>query len=394
MGDLMDEGLLRALVPQVITALLRRGADFAAAEDAVQEALIDALRTWRDNPPRDPRAWLTTAAVHRLTDAVRSEAARRQREERVDDEPEPGPTEQADDTLLLLFLCASPELSPASAVALTLRAVAGLTTRQIADAFLVPEATMAQRISRAKATLRDRRLHAPADVAVVLHVLHLVYTTGHVSDDGLAREAIRLTRQLVLASREPEVRGLLALMLLHHARHRARVVDGRVVPLDEQDRSRWDRAQIGEGVAILQGALGESRRGRFQIEAAIAALHDDAATAAETDWPQVLAWYDELVGLSRDPVRDDPAAVLSRAVAVGHVLGASAGLLEVDRVEPVLRDRWKVLAVQGYLLRMAGDLPEAAQAYARAAERCPSTQERDHLVRQAALALAGGARGM
>ena len=252
---------------------------------------------------------------------------------------------------------------------------------------------MAQRISRAKRTVSDRRLHRPADVAVVLHVLHLVYTTGHVSDLDLAREAIRLARQLVLASDEPEVRGLLALMLLHHARHRARVVDGRLVPLDEQDRSLWNRDEISEGVEILQGALAQTRRGQFQIEAAIAALHDDAENAAETDWPQVLAWYDELVGLTRDPVRDDPAAVLSRAVAVGHVLGPSAGLLEVERVEPVLRDRWKVLAVQGYLLRMAGDLEEAATAYARAAERFPSTLERDHLVRQAARARAAGSAG-
>jgi RNA polymerase sigma factor (sigma-70 family) len=385
-----DEGLLRALVPQVLAALMRRGADFAGAEDAVQDALLDALQTWPERPPRDPRAWLTTAAVHRLTDMARSEAARRRREEAVQDEPEPGPTEQADDTLLLLFLCASPELSPVSAVALTLRAVAGLTTREIADAFLVPEATMAQRISRAKRTLRDRRLDQPADVAVVLRVLYLVYTAGHVGRDDLALEAIRLTRQLVLASSEPEVRGLLALMLLHHARHRARVVDGRLVPLDEQDRSRWDHAEIAEGVAILQGALAEERRGRFQVEAAIAALHDDAETADETDWPQILAWYDELVGLSPDPVRDDPAAVLSRAVAVGHVLRPSAGLLEVERVEPVLRDRYKVLAVQAYLLRMAGDLDAAADAYARAADRCPNTLERDHLVRQAARTRAGG----
>ncbi|WP_231918364.1 RNA polymerase sigma factor [Microlunatus sagamiharensis] len=396
MTEPMDEGLLRALVPQVITALLRRGADFASAEDAVQEALIDALRTWPTDPPRDPRAWLTTAAVHRLTDAARSEVARRRREERVDEEPEPGPTEQADDTLLLLFLCASPELSPTSAVALTLRAVAGLTTREIADAFLVPEATMAQRISRAKATLRDRRLDAPADVAVVLHVLHLAYTTGHQGSDerhDLAREAIRLTRQLVLASPEPEVRGLLALMLLHHARHRARVVDGRLVPLDEQDRALWDRAEVAEGVRILQGALGEHRRGRFQVEAAIAALHDDAATSGETDWPQILSWYDELLALSVDPVRDDPAAVLSRAVAVGHVLGASAGLLEVERVGPELKGRHRVDATRAYLLRLAGDLPAAAEAYARAAERCTSTLERDHLVRQAALAQAAGPAG-
>jgi RNA polymerase sigma factor (sigma-70 family) len=384
-----DEGLLRALVPQVLAALMRRGADFAAAEDAVQDALLDALRSWPERPPRDPRAWLITSAGHRLVDAVRSDAARRRRQEAVQDEPEPGPTEQADDTLLLLFLCASPELSPASAVALTLRAVAGLTTREIADAFLVPEATMAQRISRAKRTVRDRRLDQPADVAVVLHVLHLVYTAGHVGRDDLAVEAIRLTRQLVLTSSEPEVRGLLALMLLHHARHRARVVDGRLVPLDEQDRSRWNRDEIAKGVAILQGALAESPRGRFQIEAAIAALHDDAETADETDWPQILAWYDELVGLSPDPVRDDPAAVLSRAVAVGHVLGPSAGLAEVERVEPVLQDRYKVLAVQAYLLRMAGDLRAAADAYARAADRCPSTLERDHLVRQAARARRG-----
>ena len=392
MGDLMDEGLMRALVPQVITALLRRGADFASAEDAVQDALVDALRTWPANPARDPRAWLTTAAVHRLTDAVRSEAARRRREERVEEEPAHGPTEQADDTLLLLFLCASPELSPASAVALTLRAVAGLTTAEIAEVFLVPEATMAQRISRAKRTLRDRRLERPADVAVVLHVLHLVYTTGHVGREGagdeLAREAIRLTRQLVLASREPEVRGLLALMLLHHARHRARVVDGRLVPLDEQDRARWDRAEITEGVRVLQGALAEGRHGRFQVEAAIAALHDDAASADETDWPQILSWYDALLALSEDPVRDDPAAVLSRAVAVGHALGPSAGLLEVEHVEPALRDRHRLLATRAYLLRLAGDLDAAAEAYAKAADRCTSTLERDHLVRQAALARA------
>jgi RNA polymerase sigma factor (sigma-70 family) len=379
-----DEGLLRTLVPQVLAALMRRGADFAAAEDAVQDALLDALRTWPERPPRDPRAWLITSAGHRLTDAVRSEAARRRRQEAAKDEPEPGPTEQADDTLLLLFLCASPELSPASAVALTLRAVAGLTTREIADAFLVPEATMAQRISRAKRSLRDRSLDQAADLAVVLHVLHLVYTAGHVGRGDLAVEAIRLTRQLVLASSEPEVRGLLALMLLHHARHRARVVDGRLVPLDEQDRSRWHHDEIAKGVAILQGALAEGPRGRFQIEAAIAALHDDAETADETDWPQILAWYDELVGLSPDPVRDDPAAVLSRAVAVGHVLGPSAGLAEVERVEPVLQDRYKVLAVQAYLLRMAGELESAADAYARAADRCPNTLERDHLVRQAA----------
>ncbi len=256
---------------------------------------------------------------------------------------------------------------------------------------------MAQRISRAKRTLRGRRLDRPGDLAVVLHVLYLVYDAGHAGRVDLAAEAIRLARQLTLATDEPEARGLLALMLLHHARLPARTDDaGRLVPLDRQDRTRWDTAQVAEGVRVLQSALAaqtdERPPGRYQVQAAIAALHDDAASAAETDWPQVLAWYDDLVALSADPVRQDPAAVLGRAVAVGHVLGAAAGLRETDRLRGVLDDRHRWHAVRGYLHELAGDLPAAASAYAEAARRATNAAERDHLVLEASRARAGRAR--
>ena len=366
----VDEGQLRALVPQVLGALIRRGEDFSAAEDALQDALVEAVRVWPEAPPRDPRSWLTTVAGRRLVDARRSDAARRRRERTVQDEPPAGHPEQADDTLLLLFLCCHPDLTPASAVALTLRAVAGLTTREIAEAFLVPEPTMAQRISRAKRSLQGRPLDRPGDLALVLNVLYLVYTSGHTGRVDLAAEAIRLTRQLELASADPEVRGLLALMLLHHARLPARFdATGALITLDEQDRTRWNASEIAEGVGILQAALADGRRGRYQVQAAIAALHDDARSAEETDWPQVLDWYDELIGFVADPVRDDPAAVLSRAVAVGHVLGPPAGLREVDRVAAVLGDRYRLLAVEAYLHELAGDLPTAAGRYVDAAAR-------------------------
>jgi RNA polymerase sigma factor (sigma-70 family) len=366
-----DESALRAIVPRVLAGLVRRGEDFDAAEDALQEALLEALRVWPEHPPRDPRRWLTTVATRRLVDARRSEAARHRREETICARPRPAATEEGDDTLFLLFCCCHPDLAPASQVALTLRAVAGLTTGEIADAFYVPEATMAQRISRAKRTLRGRRLDLPGDLAVVLRVLYLVYTAGHAGRVDLAGEAIRLARQLTLTTEEPEARGLLALMLLNHARLPARFdPEGRIVTLDRQDRGLWDAREIAEGVRVLQSALAlqtEDRPpGRYQVEAAIAALHDDAASAAETDWPQILAWYDDLVALTDDPVRRDPAAVLGRAVAVGHVLGAAAGLHETD-----------------------GDLPAAATAYAEAAHRATNVAERDHLVRQAARARAG-----
>src|SRR3954470_12066922 len=260
----LDEGALRALVPRVLAGLVRRGEDFDAAEDALQEALLEALRVWPEHPPDDARAWLTTVATRGLGDARRSEAARQRREEATYAEPRaggPGPDE-GDDTLFLLFCCCHPDLPPASQVALTLRAVGGLTTREIADAFFVPEGTMAQRISRPKRALAGppaRRLDEPGALAVVLRVLYLAYTAGHghgPTRPDLAGEAIRLTRQLTLATEEPEARGLLALMLLNHARLPARLdAEGRIVTLDRQDRSLWDTRQIAEGVRVLQSAL-------------------------------------------------------------------------------------------------------------------------------------------
>ncbi len=387
----VNDGELRALVPGVLAGLVRRGEDFDAAEDALQEALLEAIRVWPEHPPLEPRRWLTAVAVRRLIDARRSESARRGREDAIHAQSDAAPprTETGDDTLFLLFCCAHPELAPASQVALTLRAVGGLTTREIADAFYVPEATMAQRISRAKRALRGRRLDAPGDLAVVLRVLYLIYTTGHGGRGDLAGEAIRLARQLTLATDEPEARGLLALMLLNHARIPARLDGaGRIVPLDRQDRGRWDTTEIAEGVRILQSALVHDRPGRYQIEAAIAALHDDAATAAETDWPQILSWYDDLVALTDDPVRHDPAAVLGRAVAVGHVVGPSAGLGEADRLGDVLGERHRWHAARGYLHELGGDLAAAAAAYSEGARRATDVTERAHLVRQAARARA------
>jgi RNA polymerase sigma factor (sigma-70 family) len=392
----LDESALRALVPRVLAGLVRRGEDFDAAEDALQEALLEALRVWPERPPRDPPAWLATVATRRLVDARRSEAARHRREEVTYDEPPPAATEEGDDTLFLLFCCCHPDLAPASQVALTLRAVGGLTTREIADAFYVPEATMAQRISRAKRTLRGRRLDQPGDLAVVLRVLYLVYTAGHAGRVDLAGEAIRLARQLNLATEEPEARGLLALILLNHARLPARFdSEGRIVTLDQQDRGLWDAREIAEGVRVLQSALAVQRPGRYQIEAAIAALHDDAASPEETDWPQILAWYDDLVALTDDPARQDPAAVLGRAVAVGHVLGADAGLRETGQLHEVLGDRHRWYAVRGHLHELSGDLPAAAAAYAEAARLVTNVAERDHLVvRQATFAVLTTARSL
>lgn len=385
----LDEGAMRALVQRVLAGLIRRGEDFDAAEDALQEALIEALRVWPGHRPREPHAWLTTVATRRLVDARRSEAARHRREEARYDVPRPTVTDEGDDTLFLLFCCCHPDLAPASQVALTLRAVCGLTTGEIADAFYVPEATMAQRITRAKRALKGRRLNQPGDLAVVLRVLYLVYTAGHAGRLDLAGEAIRLTRQLTLATDEPEARGLLALMLLNHARLPARFdSEGRIVTLDQQDRSLWDTREIADGVRVLQSALAFQRVGRYQIEAAIAALHDDAATAGETDWPQILAWYDDLVALTEDPAGDNPAAALGRAVAVGHVRGAAAGLHEAYLLRDVIGDRHRWHAVLGHLHELGGDFSAAAKAYAEAAHRATNVAERDHLLRQAVRVLA------
>ncbi|MGB3329491.1 MAG: DUF6596 domain-containing protein, partial [Thermomicrobiales bacterium] len=292
----MNETLLRELVPAVIGILVRRGADFASAEDAVQEALIRALQTWPDDPPRDPKGWLVTAAWNRFLDAVRADASRRAREQVVAAEPLPDAVPTTDDTLRLYFLCAHPSLSQGSAVALTLRAVGGLTTRQIATAYLVSEATMAQRISRAKRRLAGMPLDRAGDLGTVVRVLYLVFNEGYSGELDLAAEAIRLTRQLASLTDDPEVAGLLALMLLHHARRASRTgADGRLIPLAAQDRSLWDTRLIAEGVTILQAALARDRLGEYQAQAAIAALHADAPSTAETDWVQIVEWYDELL---------------------------------------------------------------------------------------------------
>ena len=375
----MDEAELRGLIPGVLTVLVRRGADFAAAEDAVQNALVEALRAWAAGPPRDPKGWLVTVAWRKFLDQARSDAARVRREDRTGKEPAPGPVPAVDDTLRLYFLCAHPSLTPASAVALTLRAVGGLTTRQIAEAYLVPEATMAQRISRAKRTVSgaEGRFDRPGDVSTVLRVLYLVFNEGYSGDIDLAAEAIRLTRQLAAVIDHPEVAGLLALMLLHHARRAARTApDGSLVPLAEQDRGQWDTGAIAEGVAILQAALARDQLGEYQAQAAIAALHADAPTAEETDWVQIVEWYDELVRLTGSPV-----VRLNRAVAVGRADGPRAGLAELAALDDSLP---RYAAVAAYLHELDGDLATAALLYAEAARKAPGLAERDHLTRQAA----------
>jgi len=372
-----DEAVLRTLTPTVIGILVRRGASFAAAEDAVQDALVEAVRGWPDNPPRDPKGWLVTVAWRKFLDAARADTSRQRREVLVEGEPVPEPGEAVDDTLQLYFLCAHPSLTPASAVALTLRAVGGLTTRQIAQAYLVPEATMAQRISRAKRTVSDVRFTQPGDVATVLRVLYLVFNEGYSGDVDLAAEAIRLTRQLAARITHEEVAGLLALMLLHHARRPARTrADGGLVPLAEQDRGRWDTRLIAEGVAVLQAALARDRLGEFQAQAAIAALHADARTAEETDWVQIVEWYDELLRLT-----DNPVARLNRAVAVGEADGPRAGLAALAGLDPALP---RHTAVAAYLHERDGDPVTAARLYAEAARAAPNLPERDHLTRQAA----------
>ena len=373
----MNEKLLRSLIPAVTSVLVRRGADFAAAEDAVQEALIRALATWPDQPPADPHGWLITVAWRKFLDTTRADSARQARETRAESEPPPGTAEAADDTLQLYFLCAHPSLTPASSVALTLRAVGGLTTRQIAAAYLVPEATMAQRISRAKRTVSGVHLGDPGDLATVLRVLYLIFNEGYSGDVDLAEEAIRLARQLTAMTGDEEASGLLALMLLHHARRAARTTPGgALVPLADQDRSRWDTALIAEGVAILQAALARDRLGEYQAQAAIAALHADAQHPAETDWVQIVEWYDELVRLTGSPV-----VRLNRAVAVGEADGAQAGLAALEPVDPAIPRR---TAVEAYLLERAGDLEQAAELYAEAARAATSLPERDHLTREAA----------
>ena len=367
----MPDVELRELVPHVLSVLVRRGADFATAEDAVQEALVRALAAWETEMPAEPTGWLITVAWRAFLDMTRSETARRDREVRYDDEPPAGAIPGADDTLHLYFLCAHPDLTPSSAVALTLRAVGGLTTRQIAQAYLVPEPTMAQRISRAKSTVNRAGVERPGDVRTVMRVLYLVFNEGYSGDVDLAAEAIRLTRQLAVLVDDAEVHGLLALMLLHHGRRRSRTrPDGSIVPLAEQDRSQWDRELIAEGIVIVQAALARDRLGEYQAQAAIAALHADASRVEETDWVQIVEWYDELLRFA-----DTPIVRLNRAVAVGEADGAPAGLAALAEVdEHVPRHD----AVAAYLHEKNGELELAARLYACAARNAPNLAEHDH----------------
>ncbi|HEY7198888.1 MAG TPA: sigma-70 family RNA polymerase sigma factor [Candidatus Dormibacteraeota bacterium] len=403
------EDLLRQLAPQVLGALVRRNGQFDACEDAVQEALLAAAVRWpEDGVPDNPRGWLVTVASRRLTDQQRAEVARRRREATAATlvpahelhAPPPGEDQPGDrdDTLTLLFLCCHPALTPASQVALTLRAVGGLTTAQIARAFLVPEATMAQRISRAKASIKSTgipfRMPPEAERAdrlrVVLHVLYLVFNEGYTATSGpdlqrtdLTREAIRLTRDVHrLLPDEGEVAGLLALMLLTDARRPARVRDdGALVPLADQDRARWDQASIREGVALITDTLRRAPVGPYQLQAAIAAIHDEAATAEDTDWPQILALYDLL-----ERVGPNPMVTLNRAVAVGMVRGprAALDLLATLEADERLAGHHRLDSVRAHLLEMAGDLPAARDAFQLAARRTTSLPEQRYLQARAA----------
>ncbi|MEU8925464.1 DUF6596 domain-containing protein [Kitasatospora sp. NPDC048545] len=408
-GGAPVEGLLRELAPQVLGVLVRRhGGAFDACEDAVQEALLAAALQWpTDGVPANPRGWLVTVADRRLIDRVRSESARRRREEALAlatpqaallapaaDATDPA----ADDSLALLFLCCHPSLSVPSRIALTLRAVGGLTTAQIAAAFLVPEATMAQRISRAKQTLRAAggRLalsegeSGAARLGEVRQVLYLIFNEGYTASGGeeltaprLAAEAIRLSRLLLrLTPGDAETTGLLALMLLTDARRPARTGPyGELVPLEEQDRGRWDRGPLGEGLELIDAALPGGQPGPYQVQAAIAAVHSEAATAEDTDWPQILALYDLLLRFDANPM-----AALGRAVAVAMVHGPSAGLALLDELaaDRRLARHHRLLAVRAHLLDRLGTDPSAtARTYREAAARTSSAPERRYLTARA-----------
>jgi RNA polymerase sigma factor (sigma-70 family) len=391
----LDE-LLRELAPQVLGIVVRRYGDFDLAEDAVQEALIAATQHWtRDGIPENPRGWLLQTAGRKLTDIHRSEQARRRREQvaMTDDLPEVPDT---DDTLRLLFLCCHPALTPGSAVALTLRAVGGLSTAEIARAFLVPEATMAQRISRAKQTIAGERFAMPDDdsraqrLQEVLKVLYLVFNEGYASTAGadlvrvdLGAEAIRLTRLLSAAvPGDGEVTGLLALMLLTDARRPARTGPaGELVPLAEQDRALWDRGQIAEGVALAARAMSGGVVGEYQLQASIAAVHDAAGTADETDWAQILRLYG-LLG----KVVDSPVVRLNGAVAAAMVHGPAAGLELLVPLEERLEGSYRLDAVRGHLYERLGDSARAAEHFSRAARRTTSLPEQRYLAGKAAQA--------
>jgi RNA polymerase sigma factor (sigma-70 family) len=404
------EDLLRGLAPQVLGSLVRRYGHFDLSEDAVQEALLTAALQWPEQGiPESPRGWLITVASRRLADELRSDKARRRREERAaaglprDEhvEPPPGAEDvpiEEDDTLTLFFLCAHPALSPASQLALTLRAVGGLTTAEIARAFLVPEATVAQRISRAKQTIKASRIPfslPPKDeraerLKVVLHVLYLIFNEGYTASSGpdlqrseLTSEAIRLAREVRrLLPEDGEVAGLLALMLLTDARRTARTrADGSLVPLAEQDRELWNDDLIEEGLALVTDALARTALGPYQLQAAIAAVHDEAARAEDTDWPQILALYAMLERISSNPM-----ITLNHAVAVAMVRGPEAGLVLLGTLDEDRRvaEHHRLEAVRAHLLEIAGDHSAARASYRQAARRTTSLPERRYLEARAA----------
>jgi RNA polymerase sigma factor (sigma-70 family) len=400
------EHLLRELAPQVLGVVARRFRDFSSAEDAVQEAMLAAFRQWPgEGIPENPRGWLIRVASRRMTDTVRREMARRQRETAMTTEEEPAiePAEidsdmDPEDTLVLLFMCCHPALSASSAIALTLRAVGGLTTAEIANSFMVPEATMAQRISRAKQSIKVSkvafRLPTPQErkerLPAVLHVLYLIFSEGYASSIGmqlqrldLAREAIRLTRSArTLLPEDAEVAGLLALMLLTDARRAARTgPHEELIPLDKQDRSLWDQAEVTEGTELLTLALAKGAVGLYQLQAAIAAVHDEAARPEDTDWPQILALYELL-----QRVAPSPMVTLNHTIAVAMVHGPQLGL---DRLRALDRDErlvghYRLDAVRGHLFEMLGDREKAIQHYRTAAAKTASVPEQNYLMTQAA----------
>ncbi len=409
MSELLDEypeSLLRELAPQVLGAVVRRFHDFAAAEDAVQEALLAAAMQWpREGVPENPRGWLIQVAVRRIVDHLRSEEARRRREEAAVEaartrEGMAGMTTapEEDDTLILFFMCCHPALTLVSAIALTLRAVGGLTTAEIARAFLVPETTMAQRISRAKQTIKASGVpfqlpggqERAERLGAVLHVLYLIFNEGYTSSAGpqlqrleLSREAIRLARTVhALLPDDAEAGGLLALMLLTDARRAARIgSDGELVPLTKQDRNQWDQAEISEGIALLTAALSRGSIGPYQLQAAIAAVHDEAARAEDTDWPQILVLYELLKRMSGNPM-----VALNHAIAAAMVHGPAQGLelLKPLDSDPRLAGHHRLHAVRAHLLEMAGNHQSAIAHYRIAATRTTSIPERDYLIAQAA----------
>ncbi len=405
----LDRHLVREIAPQVLGVIARKYGDFAAAEDVVQEALIAASVQWPvAGVPANPKGWLYQVAIRKLADQARSESARRKREENVAmeifrDEPFVPPRDSdigidEDDTLVLLFMCSHPALTPSSAIALTLRAVGGLTTAEIASAFLVPEATMAQRISRAKANIKSSGVpfSMPTDaeraerLGAVLHVLYLIFNEGYTSTSGaelnrpdLSNEAIRLTRVVrQLRPNDGEVTGLLALMLLTDARRSARTGEfGELIPLDEQNRDLWDRAFIDEGISLVSDALAKGAVGPYQIQAAIAAVHDEARDPADTDWRQILMLYGLLERMS-----DNVMVALNKAVAVAMVSGPESGLRAVDvlKNDPRIRDHYRLDAVRGHLFERSGNVEKAIHHFRAAADKTQSTPERNYLLAKAA----------